>query len=254
MDRFLDCVTRKVKVPLMIDSTDAAGDRAGARATARARRSSTRSTWRTARSASRRSSRCSGRYGARGRRRLHRRGQAAGHGGHARSASSRSPSAPTSCSPRSTACRPGPHLRPARLPVRHRRRELRRLGGRDDRGRPRHQGSASPSARRSSASPTSPSACRRPGARCSTRSSSTTAPRPGLDFAIVNTEKLERYPSIPEEERRLAEDLLYWRGADPVAAFAAHFRGRTKAAKPRQPAVRSTSGWRATSSRARRTA
>ena len=31
----------------------------------------------------------------------------------------------------------------------------------------------------------------------------------GLDFAIVNSEKLERYPSIPEEERQLAEDLLF---------------------------------------------
>src|SRR5215470_14066207 len=53
----------------------------------------------------------------------------------------------------------------------------------------------------------------------------------GLDFAIVNSEKLERYASIPEEERRLAEDLIYWRGDDPVAAFAAHFRGRKKEAK-----------------------
>jgi 5-methyltetrahydrofolate--homocysteine methyltransferase len=52
----------------------------------------------------------------------------------------------------------------------------------------------------------------------------------GLDYAIINTERLERYPSIPEEERRLAEDLLYWRGADPVAAFAAHFRDRRQAA------------------------
>jgi len=46
----------------------------------------------------------------------------------------------------------------------------------------------------------------------------------GLDMAIVNSEKLERYASIPEEERRLSEDLIYWRGEDPVAAFAAHFR------------------------------
>jgi len=53
----------------------------------------------------------------------------------------------------------------------------------------------------------------------------------GLDYAIVNSERLERYASIPEEERRLAEDLIYWRGTDPVAAFAAHFRGRTRAAK-----------------------
>lgn len=52
----------------------------------------------------------------------------------------------------------------------------------------------------------------------------------GLDLAIVNSEKLERYPSIPEEERRLAEDLLWNRGDDPIAAFAAYFRARK--AKP----------------------
>ncbi len=52
----------------------------------------------------------------------------------------------------------------------------------------------------------------------------------GLDLAIVNSEKLERYVSIPEEERRLAEDLLWWRGEDPIAAFAAHFR--SKKSKP----------------------
>ena len=46
----------------------------------------------------------------------------------------------------------------------------------------------------------------------------------GLDLAIVNSEKLERYASIPEEERRLAEDLLWNRGDDPIARFAAHFR------------------------------
>jgi 5-methyltetrahydrofolate--homocysteine methyltransferase len=52
----------------------------------------------------------------------------------------------------------------------------------------------------------------------------------GLDLAIVNSEKLERYPSIPEEERRLAEDLIWWRGDDPIAAFADYFRARK--AKP----------------------
>ena len=31
----------------------------------------------------------------------------------------------------------------------------------------------------------------------------------GLDLAIVNSEKLERFASIPEEERRLAENLLF---------------------------------------------
>src|SRR5262249_33422564 len=49
----------------------------------------------------------------------------------------------------------------------------------------------------------------------------------GLDLAIVNTEKLERFASIPEEEKKLAEDLLWNRGADPIAAFAAHFREAT---------------------------
>ncbi len=49
--------------------------------------------------------------------------------------------------------------------------------------------------------------------------------RAGLDMAIVQAEKLERYASIPEEERKLAEDLLWNRGEDPIAAFAAHFRG-----------------------------
>ncbi|MEX2245188.1 MAG: methionine synthase [Dehalococcoidia bacterium] len=53
----------------------------------------------------------------------------------------------------------------------------------------------------------------------------------GLDLAIVNSEKLERYASIPEEERRLAEDLLWNRGDDPIAAFAAHFRGAASRVK-----------------------
>ncbi|TQF10083.1 methionine synthase [Myxococcus llanfairpwllgwyngyllgogerychwyrndrobwllllantysiliogogogochensis] len=48
----------------------------------------------------------------------------------------------------------------------------------------------------------------------------------GLDMALVNSEKLERYASLPEEERKLAEDLLYNRGTDPVTPFAAHFRER----------------------------
>jgi 5-methyltetrahydrofolate--homocysteine methyltransferase len=52
------------------------------------------------------------------------------------------------------------------------------------------------------------------------------AVKAGLDFAIVNAEKLERYPSIPEEERKLCEDLLFWRGEDPVAAFADAFRDK----------------------------
>ncbi len=55
----------------------------------------------------------------------------------------------------------------------------------------------------------------------------------GLDMALVNSEKLERYPSLPPEERKLSEDLLYNHGADPVTPFAAHFRER----KPQKAAV-----------------
>jgi 5-methyltetrahydrofolate--homocysteine methyltransferase len=57
----------------------------------------------------------------------------------------------------------------------------------------------------------------------------------GLDYAIVNSQKLERYASITEEERRLAEDLLFWRGDDPIGAFSAFYKG--KKAGPRKPQV-----------------
>jgi 5-methyltetrahydrofolate--homocysteine methyltransferase len=63
----------------------------------------------------------------------------------------------------------------------------------------------------------------------------------GLDAAIVNSEKLARYADIPEEERALAEALIFLppgnvaAGTRAVEAFTAHFRGRTSAAaaKPR---------------------
>ncbi len=54
----------------------------------------------------------------------------------------------------------------------------------------------------------------------------------GLDLAIVNSEKLERFAEIPEHERKLCDDLLWNRGADPVQAFNAHFGvKKVKAAK-----------------------
>ncbi len=40
----------------------------------------------------------------------------------------------------------------------------------------------------------------------------------GLDLAIVNTERLERFASIPEHERRLAEDLLFQHAPKEVSA------------------------------------
>src|SRR5690606_20255675 len=46
----------------------------------------------------------------------------------------------------------------------------------------------------------------------------------GLDYAIVNTEKLERYASIPEEEKRLAEELIFNTNDETLASFVAAFR------------------------------
>jgi 5-methyltetrahydrofolate--homocysteine methyltransferase len=54
----------------------------------------------------------------------------------------------------------------------------------------------------------------------------------GLDTAIVNTEGLARYAEIPEEERKLAERLIFMAPGDvdaghaAVAEFTAHFRDR----------------------------
>jgi 5-methyltetrahydrofolate--homocysteine methyltransferase len=48
----------------------------------------------------------------------------------------------------------------------------------------------------------------------------------GLDLAIVNAESLAPYSRIPEEERTLCDDLIWWRGDDPIATFAAHFRDK----------------------------
>ncbi|WLR51536.1 methionine synthase [Bacillus tianshenii] len=48
----------------------------------------------------------------------------------------------------------------------------------------------------------------------------------GLDYAIVNTEKLERFASIPKEEIELAEKLLFETGDQILADFTAHYRGK----------------------------
>ena len=48
----------------------------------------------------------------------------------------------------------------------------------------------------------------------------------GLDFAIVNTETLQRYASIPDEERRLAEELIFNTNDETLAAFVAAFRDK----------------------------
>lgn len=50
----------------------------------------------------------------------------------------------------------------------------------------------------------------------------------GLDYAIINTEKLERYASIPKAEVKLADDLLFTTTDETLAAFADFYRGKKK--------------------------
>ncbi|MBI1852335.1 MAG: methionine synthase [Planctomycetes bacterium] len=54
----------------------------------------------------------------------------------------------------------------------------------------------------------------------------------GLDLAIVNSEKLARITHVPEVERGLAEDLIDNRGADPIKAFADYFKAKAAAGGP----------------------
>ncbi|WP_203247844.1 methionine synthase [Sporosarcina beigongshangi] len=50
----------------------------------------------------------------------------------------------------------------------------------------------------------------------------------GLDYAIVNTEKLERYASIPEAEINMANDLLFNTTDETLAEFTNFYRGKKK--------------------------
>ena len=56
----------------------------------------------------------------------------------------------------------------------------------------------------------------------------------GLDMAIVNSEKMERYATLSDEEKGLCDDLLWYRtdnGNDPVANFAAYYRDKKVSVK-----------------------
>ncbi|MDR7000583.1 methionine synthase [Neobacillus niacini] len=57
----------------------------------------------------------------------------------------------------------------------------------------------------------------------------------GLDYAIVNTEKLERFASIPKEEVEAAEKLLFKTTDESLATFTEMYRGKKKEAKSTLP-------------------
>jgi len=50
----------------------------------------------------------------------------------------------------------------------------------------------------------------------------------GLDYAIVNTEKLERFASIPEQEIAMANELLFTTTDQTLADFTDFYRGKKK--------------------------
>jgi len=60
------------------------------------------------------------------------------------------------------------------------------------------------------------------------------AVKAGLDLAIVNPKDIKPYPLVPEEERALAEDLVFDRRPDALTRLIAHFgeKGAEKASAP----------------------
>ncbi|MCA1321765.1 methionine synthase [Bacillus tianshenii] len=57
----------------------------------------------------------------------------------------------------------------------------------------------------------------------------------GLDYALVNTEKLERFASIPKEEVAMAEKLLFDTTDEALAQFTDFYRGKKKEVKSTLP-------------------
>ncbi|WP_417898287.1 methionine synthase [Bacillus haimaensis] len=57
----------------------------------------------------------------------------------------------------------------------------------------------------------------------------------GLDYALVNTEKLERFASIPKEEVAMAERLLFATTDAALAEFTDFYRGKKKEVKSTLP-------------------
>ncbi len=59
----------------------------------------------------------------------------------------------------------------------------------------------------------------------------------GLDYAIVNTEKLERFASISKEEVELAEKLLFETNDETLATFTDFYRDKKKENKQTRPSM-----------------
>ncbi|MBH0168009.1 methionine synthase [Fictibacillus sp. 18YEL24] len=57
----------------------------------------------------------------------------------------------------------------------------------------------------------------------------------GLDYAIVNTEKLERFASISPEEIEMAENLLFRTTEEALSTFTDFYRGKKKETRSKLP-------------------
>lgn len=80
------------------------------------------------------------------------------------------------------------------------------------------------------------------------------ATQAGLDYAIVNTEKLERFASIPKEEVEMAEKLLFHTDDKTLASFTDFYRGKKKRTNSQKRPFPWKSAWLSTSSRVRKKA
>ncbi len=56
----------------------------------------------------------------------------------------------------------------------------------------------------------------------------------GLDLAIVNAAEVRPYAEVGAEDRKLAEDLIFNRDPQALAAYIAHFEGRTPEGRARE--------------------
>ena len=131
--------------------------------------------------------------------------------------------------PRLRRARPRPRgadLRRAHLHADHRRRGVAALGGRDDRGDPPDQGRA---ARGEDLARRLQRLLRRlaAGARAVLNSVFLHhCVEAGLDLAMVNPNHITPYAEIPEDERELADDLVFNRREDALERFIAHFESK----------------------------
>src|SRR5206468_11245775 len=56
----------------------------------------------------------------------------------------------------------------------------------------------------------------------------------GLDMAIVNPAHIYPYAEIAEEDRKLAEDLIFNRHPEALSQYIVHFEGRTSEGREKQ--------------------